>query len=71
MKLQGPDGRYLFGVVKVGPKGQVVIPKEARDMYGIQPGDQLAIGGDPNGIAIFTSRELNAMMKGLMDSERH
>ena len=66
MKLEGPDGRFLFGVVKVGPKGQVVIPKEARDMYGIQPGDQLAIGGDQNGIAIFTNRELNAMMKGLM-----
>ena len=31
--------RHIFGTVKVGEKGQIVIPKEARTVFGIQPGD--------------------------------
>ena len=37
--MQEQDGRYIFGVVKVGDKGQIVIPKDARNLYGIKPGD--------------------------------
>ena len=33
--------RHIFGTVKVGEKGQIVIPKEARTVFGIQPGDTL------------------------------
>lgn len=66
MIFQGPDGKCLYGVVKVGPKGQVVIPKEARDRHGIKPGDQLAIGGDDFGIAIFTNEQMNDFMKAMM-----
>lgn len=69
MKLQGPDGRYLYGIVRVGPKGQIVIPKDARDQHGIKPGDQLVVGGDENGIAIFTNKSLNILMRGIMDGE--
>ena len=32
--LKGPDGKHIFGTVKVGEKGQIVIPKEAREMFG-------------------------------------
>ncbi len=39
-------GRHVFGTVKVGEKGQIVIPKEARSQYNIQPGDTLLILGD-------------------------
>ncbi len=46
-------GKYIFGTAKVGEKGQIVIPKEARDIFGIQPGDSLLILGDEdNGILI-------------------
>lgn len=39
--------------VKVGPKGQIVIPKEAREMFGINPGDTLLLLADINrGIAV-------------------
>ena len=36
------EGKYMT-TVKVGPKGQIVIPKEARDLYGIQPGDSIML----------------------------
>lgn len=47
-----PEGKYAW-TVKVGEKGQFVIPKEARDIFGIQPGDTLLVLGDKKkGIAI-------------------
>lgn len=42
------DGKHIFGVVKVGEKGQIVIPKAARDVFKIAPGDSLLILGDEN-----------------------
>ena len=49
------DKKHLFGVVTVGEKGQIVIPKKARDIFGITPGDTLLIVGDEKkgGIAII------------------
>lgn len=41
-----PEGKYIFGTVKVGEKGQIVIPKEARSVFGINPGDTLIVLGD-------------------------
>jgi len=46
------EGKYM-GSVKVGAKGQIVIPKEARDLFGIKPGDTLMLLADSKkGIAI-------------------
>ena len=42
----GKDERYFMSSVKIGPKGQIVIPKEARELFGIQPGDTLLLLGD-------------------------
>ena len=39
-------GNTLFGSVKVGERGQIVIPKKARDEYDIKPGDSLVVFGD-------------------------
>ena len=53
-KMAAPEGKYLASV-KVGPKGQIVIPKEARELFGIQPGDTLLLLADVNrGIALQT-----------------
>ncbi len=41
-----PKGKYIFGTVKVGEKGQIVIPKEARETFSIKPGDTLLVLGD-------------------------
>ena len=51
--MQEKDGKYIFGVVKVGDKGQIVIPKDARQVYGINPGDALIMLGDERGIALL------------------
>ncbi len=51
--MQEKDGKYIFGVVKVGDKGQIVIPKDVRNMYGIKPGDSLMLLGDEKGIAML------------------
>ena len=47
------QGNYIFGVVKVGDRGQIVIPKEAREVYGIKAGDSLLVLGDSKGMAIL------------------
>ena len=46
----------FIGVAKVGEKGQIVIPKEARDMFNINPGDNVIVLCDKEkGIAILKS----------------
>ena len=47
------DGKFAW-MVKIGEKGQFVIPKEARDVFGFQPGEEILVLGDVNrGIAIL------------------
>ena len=47
-----PEGKYLV-TVKIGPKGQIVIPKEVRDMFALEAGDALLLMADKNqGIAL-------------------
>ena len=47
-----PEGKYAW-TVTVGEKGQIVIPKQAREVFGIRPGDTLLLLGDEErGIAI-------------------
>ncbi|MFR6056244.1 MAG: AbrB/MazE/SpoVT family DNA-binding domain-containing protein [Eubacteriales bacterium] len=47
-----PEGKFM-ATVKVGPKGQIVIPKEAREMFGLKAGDALLFLADKEqGIAI-------------------
>ncbi len=57
--MEGPKGKHIFGTVKVGERGQIVIPKEAREIFHIQPGDQLMLLGDEeSGLAIITEEHL-------------
>lgn len=53
-----PKGRHAFGTVKVGEKGQIVIPAKARKIFGIRPGDNLIVLGDETqGIAILREED--------------
>jgi AbrB family looped-hinge helix DNA binding protein len=52
-------GKHIFGSVKVGERGQIVIPKDARDVFGIKPGDILLVLGDEaQGIAIVKADDM-------------
>lgn len=67
--MQELEGKYIFGVVKVGDKGQVVIPRDARKIYDIKPGDALIVLGDQRGMALLKTEifqnAINQTMKGL------
>ena len=43
-----PRGKHLFGTVKVGERGPIVLPKKARDLFHIKQGDLLVVLGDEN-----------------------
>ena len=48
-----PKGKHFFGAVTVGERGQIVIPKKARDVFQIKPGHTLiVVGDDERGLAI-------------------
>lgn len=58
MALQYPKGKFI-SIVKVGDKGQIVIPKGARELFGIRPGDQLLLMADKKrGIALIDENSL-------------
>lgn len=61
-----PKGKYMFGLVKVGDKGQIVIPAKARKIFGIEPGDNLVILGDETqGLALIVERSFMKMFNNL------
>lgn len=58
-----PKGKHMFGMVKVGDKGQIVIPAKARKVFDIKPGDSLIVLGDEEqGIAIIKEKALMKML---------
>ena len=60
MPMQFPKGKFV-SLVKVGEKGQIVIPKGARELFSIQPGDQLLLMADKKrGIALVSEASLAA-----------
>lgn len=56
--ILGKNKQRVFGTAKVGDRGQIVIPKEARDFYGISPGDTLLLLGDEETGLIVTRPEV-------------
>ena len=65
--MQENDGKYIFGVVKVGDKGQIVIPRDARKIYDIKPGDALLILGDQKGMAMMKTEIFQAAIDQTME----
>ena len=66
-KMQKKDGKYIFGVVKVGDKGQIVIPRDARRIYDIKPGDTLMMLGDQKGIALLKTELFQSIIDQAME----
>lgn len=67
--------KHLFGVVTVEEKGQIVIPKKARDIFGITPGSTLLVLGDEGkgGLALVKTEffsDLTDSVLGSPDDEK-
>ena len=66
--LGKPKSHRIFGTARVGERGQIVIPKEAREMVGIEPGDMLVLLADKKrGIALQTPEKLHPMLRQVFD----
>ena len=65
--MQEKDGKYMFGVVKISEKGQIVIPKEARKLYNLQAGDSLMLLGDKNGMALVKTDIFHDLVGKMME----
>ena len=60
----------FVGIAKVGEKGQIVIPKEARDMFNIKPGDSVVVLCDKKkGMAIIKSEVLDYTMDKILPNK--
>ncbi len=61
--------KHLFGSVKVGERGQIVIPKEAREIFDIKQGDILLVLGDvERGIALVKADTLKEFARQILES---
>ena len=61
--------RRVFGTAKVGDRGQIVIPKEARELFNIQPGDTLLIlGEEDTGLIVSRPEDLSTIASKIFET---
>ena len=65
--MQNKDGKYIFGVVKISEKGQIVIPRDARKVYNLKTGDALLLLGDESGMALVKTEIFNDLIGQTME----
>ena len=63
-----PKGKNIWGSVLVNDRGQIVIPKGARDLFGLTGGQRLVVLSDENGIALIPDKLFMENMKRAMES---
>ncbi|MGN0720658.1 MAG: AbrB/MazE/SpoVT family DNA-binding domain-containing protein [Anaerovoracaceae bacterium] len=64
-----PKGKHIFGLVTVGERGQIVIPKDAREIFAINPGDKLLVMGDEQqGLAIVKTDALQSFASFILEA---
>lgn len=64
--MEIPEGKHAW-MVKIGEKGQFVIPKEARDLFGFQPGETvLVLADEKRGLAIPAKVDSQRLFRGLI-----
>lgn len=63
------NGKHMFGVVTINAKGQIVIPRRAREVFSLSTGDRLVVLGDEeSGIAIMKEKTVIAMMESMQSA---
>lgn len=69
--LAKQSAQRVFGTAKVGDRGQIVIPKEARELFGIKPGDTLLILGDEEmGLIVSRPEVLNDLAEKILNNAK-
>ena len=67
--MEIPNGKYAW-MVKIGEKGQFVIPKEARELFDLQPGYEILVLGDrERGLAILPRKQQQDMIDRMFPKE--
>ncbi|MDY5579563.1 helix-turn-helix domain-containing protein [Porcincola intestinalis] len=62
-----PRGKNIWGSVAVGERGQIVIPKGARDLFGLTGGQRMVVLSDENGIALISEEVFMSNMRNAME----
>ena len=62
-----PKGKNIWGSVTVSDRGQIVIPKDARDKFGLTSGTRLIVLSDEEGIALIPAERFERSMKMAME----
>lgn len=66
--LGKPKSHRIFGTARVGERGQIVIPKEARQFYGIRPGDTvLVLGSGESGLVLSKPEVLDRVARQILE----
>ncbi len=67
--MKHPKGKHIW-TAKIGEKGQIVIPKQARELFNIHPGDTLLLLGDEDrGIAIVNNDMYKQFAAAIFDAQ--
>ena len=67
--ILGKNKQRVFGTASVGDRGQIVIPKEAREFFGIEPGDTLLIlGKNETGLIVTKPETLNDLANQIFNT---
>ena len=61
-----PQGKNIWGSVTLGDRGQIVIPKPARDKFALKAGDRLIVASDEIGIALLPAEAFESRMREFM-----
>lgn len=62
-----PEGKYLWGAVTINDRGQIVIPKEARDKFGLSGGQRLIVCSNEQGIALIQAEVFEKGLQSIME----
>ena len=69
--MEIPEGKFAW-IVKIGEKGQFVIPKDARELFDLQPGMEILVLGDRDkGLAILPKKEQTAFVSKIFPELNH
>ena len=68
MKNTSKTGKHIFGICKIGERGQIVIPVEARKVFGLKAGDSLVLLGDEKkGMALIKAEVFTDVAETIME----